>query len=74
MEDSPRLEPAAKVGDGEGNDSFALDRDDEGAEGNDSSESFSASEAGGDVAETGGLDSAGEEDEEDADAEVMDLS
>ena len=74
MEDSPRLEPAAKVGEGEGNDSFTSDRGDEVGEGNDSSESFSASEAGGDVAETGGIDSAGEEDEEDMEGEVMDLS
>ena len=46
---------------------------DEAGEGIDSSESFSASEPGGDVAETGGVDSAGEEDE-DAKGEAMDLS
>lgn len=74
MDDSPRLEPGAKVGEGDGNDPFALDRGDEVGEGNDSSESFSASEAGGDVAEAGGLDSADEEDEEDMEGEVMDLS
>ena len=43
-------------------------------EGNDSNGSFSASDAGGDVAETGGLDSAGEEAEEDSEGEAMDLS
>ena len=74
VEDSPRLEPVAKVSEGEGNDSFALDRGDEVGEGNDSSESFTASEAGGDVAETGGLDSAGEEDDENTEGGVMDLS
>ena len=40
-------------------------------EANDSNASFSASEAGGDVAETGGLDNAGEEETE---GEPMDLS
>jgi hypothetical protein len=70
VEASPGLEPAAKVGGGDGDDSFTLDKDDEG---NDSSQSFSASEAGGDVAETGGVDSAGEEDEG-AEGESMDLS
>jgi len=74
VEDSPRLEPAAKVAEREGSDSFALDRGDEVGEGNDSSEWFSASEASGDVAESGGLDSAGEKDEEDTEGEVMDLS
>ena len=58
---------------GEGNDSFTLDKGDEAGEGNDSSGSFSASEVGGDNAETGGLDSVGEEDEEDVEGEVMDL-
>lgn len=61
------------MGDSDANDSFTLDRGDEAGEGNDSSESFTASEAGGDVAETGGVDSAGEEDE-DAEGEAMDLS
>lgn len=42
-------------------------------EGIDSNDSFSASEAGGDVAETGVLDSAGEEEEE-TEGEPMDLS
>lgn len=42
-------------------------------EGNDSNGSFSASDAGGDAAETGGVDSAGEEDEE-TEGEVMVLS
>ena len=42
-------------------------------ESSDSNGSFSASDAGGDAAETGGLDSAGEEEEETED-EVMDLS
>ena len=62
------------MGEGEGNDSFTLDKGDEAGEGNDSSESFSASETGEDVAETGGVDSAGEEDEEDPEGEAMDLS
>ena len=73
VEKSPRLTAAAEMGEGEGNDSFTLDRGDEAGEGNGSSESFSASEADGDVAETGGLDSAGEEDE-DVEGEAMDLS
>jgi hypothetical protein len=42
-------------------------------EGTDSNGSFSASDAGGNTAETGGLDSAGEEEEE-MEGEVMDLS
>ena len=50
------------MADGEGSDSLALDKDDFG-EGNDSSESFSASKAGGDIAESGSLDSEGDEDE-----------
>jgi hypothetical protein len=54
----------------EGNDSFILERGDEIVEG---SASFSASEAGGDVAEIGGVESAGEEDE-DAEEEIMDIS
>jgi len=62
-----------KVGAGKGNDSFTLDRADKAGYGNDSSEWYSASEADGDVAETGGVDSAGEEDE-DAEGEAMDLS
>jgi hypothetical protein len=57
----------------EGNDSFTLDRADENVEGNDSSESFSASEADGDVAEIGGVESAGEGDE-DEEEEIMDIS
>jgi hypothetical protein len=50
-----------------------LYRGDETEEGNDSSEWFSAREAGGDVAESAGLDTAGEEDEEDMEGEAMDL-
>jgi hypothetical protein len=42
-------------------------------EGSDSNGSFSMSETGGDVAETGGLDSAGEDDDE-TQGEPMDLS
>ena len=61
--DPPKPRPddsisSEKVGDGEGNDS---------------TESFSASEAGGDDAEIGGLDSAGEEEDE-TEGEWMDLS
>ena len=58
VEDDPEpgLLPSVKVGE---------------EEGNDSNESFSASETGGDVVETGGLDSAGEEETE---GESMDLS
>ena len=41
-------------------------------EGDDSNGSFTASETGGDVVDTGGLDSAGEEDE--TEGELMDLS
>jgi hypothetical protein len=67
------LEAAAVVVEGDRNDSFTLERGDEAGEGNDSSESFSASEAGGDAGETGAIDSAGEEDE-DAEGEAMDLS
>jgi hypothetical protein len=72
VERSPSLEAAAMMGE-ERNESFILDRGDESVEGNDSSESFSASEAGGDVAEIAGVESAGEEDE-DAEGEIMDLS
>ena len=69
VEDSPKLLPAMKVGDG-GDDSISSKRvGDE--EGNESNEFFSASEAGGNDAETGGLDSAGEEETE---GESMDLS
>jgi hypothetical protein len=42
-------------------------------EGTDSNGSFSTNDAGGDAAETGGLDSAGEEEEE-TEGEVMHLS
>ena len=71
VEDSPKLLPAVKLG-AEGDDSISLERvADE--EGNDSNESFSASEAGGDDAEIGGLDSAGEE-EDGTEGELMDLS
>jgi len=73
VERSPRLEAAAKVRAGKGKDSFTLDRADESGDENDSSKWFSASEAGGDVSETGGVDSAGEEDEY-AEGEAMDLS
>ena len=78
VEDSRKLLPAVKLGaegDDQGDDSISLERvADE--EGNDSNESFSASEAGGDVAATGGLDSAGEEEEEEdeTEGEPMDLS
>jgi len=61
-----------KVGEG-GDDLISTERiGDE--EGNDLKESFSASEAGGDDPETGGLDSAGEEEEEETEGEPMDLS
>jgi hypothetical protein len=50
--------PAVKVGE-EGDTSNAWEE-----EGNDSNGLFGVSETGGDVAETGGLGSAGEEDEE----------
>lgn len=42
--------------------------------GNDSNGSFSASDAGQDAVETGGWDSAGEEEDEEAEGELMDLS
>jgi hypothetical protein len=70
VEDSPKLLPAVKVGEG-GDDSISSERiGDE--EGNDSNECFSASEVGGDDAETGGVDSAGEEEE--IEGEPMDIS
>ena len=63
VEDSPKRRP---------DDSISSERvHDE--QGNDPTESFSASEAGGDDAEIGGLDSAGEEEEE-TEGELMDLS
>jgi hypothetical protein len=55
-----------------GDDSISSERVGE-EEGNGSNDSFSASETGGDVAETGGVDSAGEEEEE-TEGEPMDLS
>jgi hypothetical protein len=69
VEDDPEpgQPPAAKVGD-EGDPSDVGE-----GEGNDSNGSFSESGTGGDVAETGGLDSAGEDDDE-TEGELMDLS
>ena len=64
VEDSPKRRP---------DDSISSERVRK--QGNDptESESFSASEAGGDDAEIGGLDSAGEEEDE-TEGELMDLS
>jgi hypothetical protein len=66
-EPAPEVLPAMKVSE-EGETSIVVEE-----EGNDSNGSFSASETGGDVVETGGLDSAGEEDEE-IEGEPMDVS
>jgi hypothetical protein len=65
VEDLPPavLLPAAKVVNGDASEKVDEER-------NDSNESFSASETDGEVAETGGLDSAGEEEETE---EQMDL-
>jgi len=66
VEDDPGQLPTVKMGE-EGYTSNV------GEDGSDSNGSFSVSEPGVDVAETGGLDSAGEEDEE-IEGEPMDLS
>lgn len=67
MEEDPELGqlPAVEVEEEE-------DTSNAGEEGNDSNGLFDVSEMGGDVAETGGLDSAGEGDEE-TEGESMDL-
>lgn len=68
VEDSLKRRPVKRRPD----DSISSERPrDEG--GNDPTESFSASEAGGDDVEIGGLDSAGEEEDE-TEGELMDLS
>ena len=68
VEDDPELGQLLVVKIGEERDTSNLRE-----EGNDSNSSFSVSETSGDFAETGGLDSAGEEDE-DTEGEPMDLS
>ena len=69
VEDNPKPGQLPALNFGEEGDILNEEED----EVNDSNGSFSGSETGGDVAETGGLDSAGEEDEE-TEGELMDLS